>query len=316
MLDDWNCFFHLLGPGFDMKGLSEIRPSIHRLIIDGENESIADLAISDVEKGFDEAHYLKSGCDVTLKSFEVFPLADHLIEENCTMLSEEQKQRIKGDSRYQNIDEALAVAVLKRRLEIEGAQYRQQHESAYVSIRTERLGRSFRISWQFKPGAPQGYDLLGFRKSGSGFYANQFDETNNGELVVQDAKSNQTIEVLPEGQTYFYTFMLKPWHPGEGKSTYGIARFQVTIATREETETIERTLKRIEQGVGPRAANQQLAKAIDALGSFVEFEAVFDSTLKTLIAQVEKAGYSPEEKQEKVARLRDMGAVLREEYQQ
>jgi hypothetical protein len=316
-LDDGNYFFRLVGPRFDIKGLAEVRPSIHRVVVEDESESIAELTVSDVEKAFKEIHYVKNGCDVTLKIFEVLPLADHLIEENYVMLSEEQKQRIKSDNRYQNIDEALAVAVLKRRLEIEGAQYRQEHDSGYISIRTERLGRSFRISWEFKPGAPEGYSLLGFRKSGSGFYPDQFDETNNGELVVQDARSNQTIEDLPEGQTYFYTFMLKPWHASEGKQKYGVGRFQVTIATREERETIERTLRRIEEGATKESvdpAYKNLHRALEAAGLSFAFENALDEFQKSLTRQVKEKGLSPEEEEVKIDFIKEAVAGQREKY--
>ena len=93
----------------------------------------------------------------------------------------------------------MAVAVLKRRLDFLGRQSNQKHEAEMFSIETEKVGRSVRIRWKLKAHAPEGYELVGFRKTG-GYFANQFDVQQNGEMVTQSRQDGEAIEPLNEGE--------------------------------------------------------------------------------------------------------------------
>ncbi len=242
----------------------------------------------------------------------IFP--NDAVERNYTMITTPQKNELATDKRYRAYDEVLAVAALKRRLDFVRCNYRQVHEGDWVAIETERSGRGLRIVWIFKPNAPGGYDLLGFRKL-DGFCPNQWDEQQNGTLVVQSSKSGETTEFLKEGQTYFYTFILRPWKADESTLRYAIARFQITIVPQDETDLIDQTIRRIEDKGQAVETNQQLTRAIAALGSFTEFEVMFDSTVKNFVTQIQNATFSDEEKKAKIERLLDFARILKEDYQ-
>lgn len=270
---------------------------------------------SELEEKLQKVVLTKDGLRITVSGIEQNLFPEKLIERNYAMLTEGQKEEIEHDRRYNEYDEMLAVAALKRRLEFQGAQYKRQHDGSQVSLQTERVGRDLRISWQFKPGAPSGCELLGFRKAGGGFYPDQWDEERNGELVIQDARTNETIDRLDEGKTYFYTFILKPWTNTEGASRYAVARFQVSISTREETEAIQATLRRIEKKVLD-PDSERISRAMKEVRSYVKFDTALDTMLKTLEREIEQKGYSEADRDEKIARLRDVFASLREKYEQ
>lgn len=223
-------------------------------------------------------------------------------------------------------DKAIAISSLQQQLRFQRQQPIQIYDSEFVSIKTERSGQNLKISWNLSPDLPLDYTLIGFRKTGS-FSMNQCDLANNGTLVVETNDEGELMEFLQGGETYFYTFLLRNSSWLGGLKYTPVSRFQVPIRTDVEAE-IEKLILRLEESSEEKNAklvaetkptkppNKQLVGALTDLGSFVEFEEVFDATLKTLIARIEQGNYSEEEKQDKIARLRDMGSILREQYQQ
>lgn len=230
-------------------------------------------------------------------------------------MTTEQKKDIEKGEIYSAYDEMLAIAVLKRGLDLAQGQYKQRHEDSMVSIETERAGRGFKIKWTFGPHAPAAYELVGFRKTGA-FYPDQWDEVNNGSLVMQSPKSGETTEFLKEGETYFYTFILKPWDSDKKKQRYGIARFQITIVARDETDAIEQTIRRVEEKKTRDQPSPHVARALKELGSYVEFDTAIEKTAQQLIQGIKDSGYSAEQKQDKIERLNDLVNDIRANYDQ
>jgi hypothetical protein len=252
------------------------------------------------------------GCKMTVDELRE-ELPDRLIEENYAMLTDEQKNEVLPEERYNELDEILAVAVLRRRLDFVGAQSKQTHDSSMILIQTERAGRRVKISWQFKPEAPQGYDLLGFRRTG-GFFADQWDENNNGTLVIHGKRGAalEAIEPLQEGETYYYTFILKPSKADTAYQKYAIARFQMTI-TADETELIESTIRRIEKAAG--GGREQISHALRELNLAVEYHEAIDEVNKSLKEKVRRKKLPAEEEERQIEIIDDLVRTKRSKYE-
>jgi hypothetical protein len=209
---------------------------------------VRNVTSSEFEEKLRNVAFTKNGCRIAASEIvqNIFP--EELIDRNYAMLSQGQREESERDERYSKFDEIVTVAALKRRLEFYRAHYRHSYDSSFVSIQTERIGSRLKIAWQFKKGALSGWDLVGFRKTG-GFFPDQFDEKNNGTLIIHSQENNETTEFLREGETYFYTFYLKPSRSGD-LTRYPVARFQITL-TEEETKSIEATLGDLRRRVCP-----------------------------------------------------------------
>ena len=59
-----------------------------------------------------------------------------------------------------------------------------------------------------------------------------------------------------------------------------------------------------------------ISHALKELGSYVEFDNAIEQEEKMLARQIEQAGYKGEEKKEKLERLRDVVALVRERHSQ
>jgi hypothetical protein len=253
------------------------------------------------------------GYVLSLRGITLFTFDRDTIEENYAMLTEEQKAELEKTERLTHYEERLAVVALKRRQELLGNK-KEVYETNHVSIETERAGRRLRIKWRFKPGSPAGYDLLGMRKTG-GFFPDQWDTQNNGMLVIHMPSNGETTEVLNEGETYFYTFILKAWQETAEKPRFGVCRFQVSIETKEEREALETILTGYKERTKLDPEKETLSRALKEVGSYMEMDTAFEAMERSFVAQIEKTNYSEEVKEEKVARLRDLVRLVRDKYQ-
>src|SRR5262249_49034522 len=156
----------------------------------------------------------KYGCESKLTQFRTF-FSNDIIEKNYAMLTDEQKRAILATEEFSEREAILAVAVLKRRMDFFDKN-EQRYDAEYVSIETAKAGRGVLIRWEIKPDALGRYELVGYRNTG-GFSPNQWDESNNGALVVHTQKSGETIELLNEDTAYFYTFFLRGGPDGKGQ---------------------------------------------------------------------------------------------------
>jgi len=91
---------------------------------------------------------------------------------------------------------------VKRCLELE-------RETADIKIKTVAFGRkTVEIRWFFKKSFEVSkMKLFGFRAEDA-FSLNEFSKTENGTLIVNEARNGRHLEHLEIGKTYFYTFIL------------------------------------------------------------------------------------------------------------
>ena len=228
------------------------------------------------------------------------------------MITDEQRRAILADPRYSGFEEGLAVHALKRRLEYERQQFKQVHESDWVTITTEQAGRGIKIKWQIKQ--QRGLDLLGYRKSGS-FSSDQFDEASNGVLVVQATRSGEVIEFLKEGETYFYTFLWRRSTP-RPFTYWGASRFQITLMTEDERKLIADAIRRIQGPEKQETLDPVISRALKELGRYRQFETAMRNAEKEAVADIQKTPLSDSEKREEIEKLRDQVSLIRERYQQ
>jgi hypothetical protein len=253
------------------------------------------------------------GCRFIVQEFELKPLSHELIEENYAMLSDEQKKEIKEDNHYRAYEEGLAVALLKRRLDLlqTGA---HKYEANGFTIETEKAGRSLRIKWRFNANGA-GHYLWGFRNTG-GFSNDQWNETGNGTRVVDSYRDGEVVEVLQEGTTYFYNFFLKAFQDVEGQpGKKSPLRFQSTIETKAETEEITQLLSRFAERNEPEPEKETLSRAMKELGSYVEMDTAFEAMEHSFIEQIEKLNHPEETKKLKIERLQDIVRTIRSKYE-
>lgn len=259
--------------------------------------------------------FRKMGCEVNLgvayRLREGF--SDYLIEENYAMLTNEQKTAILEDENFAPLEEMLAVAALKRRLDFLGYQSNQRHEADMFSVTTERAGDAVRISWDLKENA--GYDLLGYRTT-DGFHPNEY--AGNGIRVIHSSRNGETIESLRGGPANFYTLFLRS-HEKRPDGTHhncSLLRFQLAVPSRKETEALEAAIKRLEQRKPVDPARENMAQALKKLGLAMEFQEALEAMEKTLIEQVIRKKLPKEEEEEQIEFIRDEVRIQRDEYRE
>jgi hypothetical protein len=155
------------------------------------------------------------------------------------------------------------------------------------------------------------YEIVGFRRSG-GFYHDQWDVQNNGTLMVHSKKDGEVVELLKEDEANFYTFFMKPLNDALWKPCSPL-RFQVTIGSKEEMAQIESIVERSE-GRLVESGSHNISRALKDLGVYFEIDDAISKREKVLSRQIESSNDTPEEKQEKLERLRDMVGQVRSKY--
>lgn len=251
------------------------------------------------------------GCKVALSDFWIPPMSEELIKRNYNMLTKEQKEAVLLDPMFGKGAEVVAVGLLKHRLDL--LQHSaQKHEADLFSVDVEKVGNVVTIKWTLKEGAAEHF-LLGFRARG-GFSADSLSDTTNGSRVIDTTKDGQVVERLPQDDAYFYTLFLKPFRESERMTRKSLLRFQISVASKAETEAIEATLANFEKR--KKAAEQDmLSQALKELGAYVEMDTAFDAMKKSFAEQIEKGGYTEEEKERKTERLNDIVDTIRSKYE-
>jgi hypothetical protein len=287
---------------------------------------------AELDQKLQEAALTEADCRISGRvSQNLF--SEELIERNYSMLTGEQKEQVEADERYQGFDEALVVAALKRRLDFLRSHFKQAYESDYVTITTEYAGRTLKVKWEFKPGAPRGCELLGFRKTG-GFYPDRYVVSEQGELRIQGFSNGEALEKVNEGESYFYTFLLGTYEKGH-LVYFPAPRCQITIATEEENRKLEATIRRLEEKEAelkarlraeimaePKIieekpidpAQEKISEVKTRLEGVFRFHEAMDNMEKAGIAGVRGMGLSKREQEEKIEFIRDIIRRQREEY--
>ena len=315
LLDEHDCFFHLAWREVIYKeSIYDAFPvTIERVTEKDGKIVVSEFLPVDFKEALEKIPFADSGCAISLVDFHTSGLmSPALIEENYKMITDEQRRAILADPRYSGFEEGLAVHALKRRLEYERQQFKQVHESDWVTITTEQAGRGIKIKWQIKQ--QRGLDLLGYRKSGS-FSSDQFDEASNGVLVVQATRSGEVIEFLKEGETYFYTFLWRRSTP-RPFTYWGASRFQITLMTEDERKLIADAIRRIQGPEKQETLDPVISRALKELGRYRQFETAMRNAEKEAVADIQKTPLSDSEKREEIEKLRDQVSLIRERYQQ
>jgi hypothetical protein len=334
-MNDESCFFSIATPSaIEPKEIYEaFRTPIYQLVEDDETFArefakttflkdggrfVREFAKTSFQVGVGKIPFTKNGCKITSGYLEVDHFPDELIEENYAMLTNEQKAAILADKDFGILDETLAVAALKRRLEFFGGSSKQRHENNDLFVETERAGRGLRIRWRFKK-SDIGYELLGYRKT-DGFCADPWDEKNNGSLVIHADGSGEVIEFLNIGEANFYTLVMQLRSRQENSVEKSSSlRFQVTVAPEKETEAIEAALRRAEQRamvVDPvDPARENMSQALKELGLVMEFDEAIDEMEKSLIERIRAKNLPKDEEEEKIEFVRDAARLQRDKYQ-
>jgi hypothetical protein len=329
-----NYFFHLhlhSAESFPSDRLYEVfRTPLCHLVAENGQSPVAEVSNVTVTGALKDHSYEASGCRLELGDFHgsVFPA--ELIKENYAMLTKEEKEAVIQDEHYGRYEQALAIAALRRQLDFFGDETSREHKSDCFRIKSERSGRSIKLSWRLNPDA-YAYTLLGFRSEG-GFASDKWSESANGILIVDTIRDGEMTEVLKDGVAYYYTFFLKildqylepTWKNAvrrffltewaEMSYKKSVLRFQITVEDAREREALQTVLSRLEKRrLEPFKEN--LSRALKELGAFVEMDTAFEAMERSFIEQIEKSDYPEEVKREKIERLRDIVRSIRAKYE-
>lgn len=185
-----------------------------------------------------------------------------LMERNYSMLELQPKvlEKVTGDVLYQEYEEMVAVAALKRRLEIQKAlqlgQTEQEHggDANWFTLKTTGVAGKLRISWKVKGGWSD-TQLSGYRIQGTRFPEPIKDAKGkptprlSGEEVVVDARENNHVDLhVGEGVECAFSFVLVKGTEGLLSSpTVDRINFRVRMPTAEETMALEALLFEMKQ---------------------------------------------------------------------
>jgi hypothetical protein len=291
------------------------RPTLYQLIKRDGEAFVREYADGSFRAELHQIVYESKGCKINL-GCRLREFSDALIEENYAMLTDEQKKVILEDENFAPIEEMLAVAALKRRLDFLGRGTKQRHEADAFRVDVEKAGKALRIRWQFKERRSSGdFELLGYRRTG-GFADDPYDEGKNGSLVIHATENNEIVEFLNTGEANFYTLFVR-WEEDDGSMKKASAiRFQVTMPPEKEIETITKVLQEVEARKPPPDPTQEkLDHALKELGAYVEMDRAFDAMEKSFVDEIMKSDRSEEEKARKIKRLRAIVAMIRTDHE-
>ena|ERR1017187_1206863 len=244
-------------------------------------------------------------------------MSDEEITKALMLVPAAQRELVRDE--HGILERDRTIAILKRQLELYDQQCRQSHRHDYVSIQTERAGRGLKISWDSNYDMTSGAKILGYRKTG-GFSPYPGDRESNGMLVIEGwAGQGHATEFLNSGETYFYTFLLRVPRLLFGDPDYYILpRFQVTMISEMEIEAIAAAIRKLEETKPvekPDPDKEGILAAMRKLKTYRDFDAAFETLGKTLEQEIAEAGYTDAEKEDKIGRLRDVMAKIREEHE-
>jgi hypothetical protein len=314
-LDSLSCFFTTRWEVVKSSGQQCVKPSssIYRLLQDNDQLVVSRVYDDQIETQLRKlAPFRKNGCTVSILHFNINNLDTELTELNYAMITDEQKKAILASDRYDAYEEAVAVTALKRRFDLLDKN-EQTHPADNFVIETVKAGRGVKILWRLAHGVPSNHELLGFRRTG-GFYPDQWDENNNGTLVIHSYKSGEVVEFLNENEPNFYTLFLRTPPKGGTTQKYSPVRFQITIGSQEEMEAIKDILEpdKRKKLNDPR---DNMSQVINELGLVMEFHEAMDAMEQSLIAKIKGKKLPKEDEEEKIEFVRDTVRLQREKYQ-
>lgn len=274
-----------------------------------------DQSCVELNKELSTARFEDLGCSAT--SIIVYPReqSPEIIEENYKrMIPMHDGNSIKHTPQYMALEESIIVLAARRELEVQKVSLQRQavqsHKAELFAIETRLVGRALEITWTILK--PLGSSALyGYAKQG-GFWTGTRPLESNGTCVVEARNSGSSIMDLAAGVQHYLTFVvarnqLKEWDVLE------TLRFSVRVPALNELTHVDELLKALDNHRRQQAPalNEKTTAALNELRSFVEFEETISGVEKELIDQISGKGYSPEEKADKIERIKAVAESLR-----
>lgn len=227
----------------------------YRVIGNGRSRKVQiDRNRSDTVKALNQIPFERDGCEVSLVLMDVAMPEKKLMDENYALLAPQTLEAIEGEYRYRYIDEASAVAGMKKLWDTKAVMFEamtdQKHDANYVTVQTRRVGSCIEIAWTFNEDNDwNDYNLLGFRKQ-DGFGPSTYSEEGNGIRVIDSNRNGSAVERLNEGETYYYTLCVtRLQRPGlleKGGVRYLEAiRFSLRVPTKAEFREVDDRLEKL-----------------------------------------------------------------------
>lgn len=282
-----------------------------------EGESLGvyrDHSCLEINKKLQAPPFEACGC-IALARIELCNQTEELIEENYKrMIRLYNTDAIEFTTKYMVEEESILVAVAKRELDLEKdllrSQSQQTHKAGDITITTRLAGRALEIIWKLNEPFRGSTRLYGYTKQG-GFCTDYLPLENNGTCIVEAQSSGSVVMRLAEGVQHFLTFVVA-WRDEKEWRTDETLRFSVRVPAQSEMTYAEELLYKFENRPKPLPTmSKKTADAVNELLSFVEFEDSISQLEKQLVEQISSKGYSPEEKVEKIDRLKAVVESLR-----
>lgn len=261
------------------------------------------------------ARFGDSGCVINSVRIFACEQSPEIIEENYNqMIALHAVDSIKNSAEYVAKEEAMLVACAKRMLELNAALLLaltdQTHEGKRAVIGTRLFGRMLEFRWKFKEPLSGPRSLKGYAKSG-GFSEDFLPLDQNGPCLVDSKCDSRSVVNLAAGTTYFVTFVIV-YTGGKALEIEDSVRFSITIPTGEELARTNQFAALLEKKPEKQPTlSKRTSDALEELNSFVEFEETISQVEKQLVEQISAKPYSPEEKSEKIDRLKAVVESLR-----
>lgn len=280
----------------------------------GKTFVAADVACIELNNELKLAAFKHSGCVTTSIDvrFKPFPHPNEIIEENYQrMIKLHDIDLIKNTPDYATVEEAYMVMYAHREIELRKQfmhdQTNQTHSGKRVVLETTKVGRALKIAWSIKEGLQHNETLRCYRKEG-GFWTGTIPVENNGACITESKGNDATIQNLTAGTDYFFTMVIVETGQ-QGDQITETIRFSIRMPSVEEVAKVDALIAAASKQSPRVSANTQAA--LQGLLSFVEFDENVSELEKELVKRIMSKDYTDEEKEEKIARLREVVESLR-----
>ncbi len=312
---------HLVIPTFKSKGrFWRLRAgrygqgALCRISKDGDESYVYnDHSCIDLNAELTATPFKDFGCSAHA-AVDICDQSDEIIEENYKrMIMLYGSNAIENSGKYMVEEESILVAAAKRELDLQ-REFRQHqterfHKGEKISITTRLAGRALEIAWKFEQPLSPNASFRGYRKEG-GFSPEVLPLASNGACVADSRVDDKTVLTLAAGADHFFTFAITK-SGTDGLYVVESLRFSVRLPTVEELAHAEKLILTMQANQQKVTMSKKTSDAVQELLSFVEFEESITGVEKQLIDRISSKSYSPEEKANKIGRLKSVVESLR-----
>jgi hypothetical protein len=290
-------------------------PALCCIVGDRDQQFVAlDNSCIELNQDLNTTQFTQFGCSITFLDLKLHRNTDEMVEENYKrMIRLYDITSIKNTPEYANAEERVIIALAHRELELKREFLSSEpkvHSGNNVTIVTRAAGQAVDISWSFDKPLLQNETLRGYMKEG-GFWTGSLPLENNGVCIVDSRSKNSSVQSLSAGKDYFFTFAIVGVYT-DGVVVVESLRFSVRVPMEEELSRIDELTRAVTM---PKKEDSPLgektARAMRELLSFVEFDENVSQLEKQLVDRISGKDYSPQEKSEKIERLKAVVESLR-----